>query len=133
MQIKPHFRWLCSYRGSADYMITDETGTYRAELRYRADEEDAAIYNGSREEWNRDVVAAVNVLRRYCADKPIAPHVLAAFNQWRADERAKHIAEMKAQPHRYGEIDENDTRLFPPIIPAKTGHYEVGKGWIIAD
>jgi len=114
-------------------MITDETGTYRAELRYRADDDDAAVYNGTREEWQRDCVAAVNVLRRYCADRPLAPHVVVAFNEWRQEERARYVAKMKADPRRYGEINENDPFLFPTIFPVKTGHYVIGHGWIIAE
>lgn len=129
-QSKFRFRWQCGYRGTTDYMITDNTGTYRAELRHDTRLEHPHDYNcDTIEEWIRDIADSVGILRRYFADKPIPQETIDAFNAWRTAERAQHIREMKARPDRYGPIDENDARMFPPIRPVRAGVYVVGEGW----
>ena len=128
---KVHFRWVCGYRGCTDYMITDDTGTYRAEFRHTLEEYQPGVHNYTPAEWERDVVPTLGLLRRYIPTSPVPAATVAAFNEWRLAERADHVAKMKAAPEKYGEIDEHDTRLFPPILPARTGVYVVGKGWEI--
>ena len=123
-----HFRWTCSYLGVVDYEITDGTGTYRAELRREASDYERGIYNGDEDQWQREVVASIGALHRYISTEWIPDETVRAFNEWRAQKHASTIAEMKAQPHRYGDPTTLE-RDFPPPIPAKSGRYVSGKGW----
>jgi hypothetical protein len=130
--MQPTFKWRCSYQGTVWYDVCDHTGTYEAEFRHRADEYECVGYNGD----PRELVDAIGIFRRShilsSNDEKlfeVPQSTVDAFNAWRIAERAKHVAEIKSQPHRYGEIDESDPFLFPPILPARQGHYVMGKGW----
>jgi hypothetical protein len=82
--MKPTFKWTCSYRGTQWFEVTDETGTYEVELRHRIGESDRAIYNGTDEEWDRDVVGSLNVLHRsHWSNREIPASTVAAFNEGR--------------------------------------------------
>lgn len=124
----PTFRWTCSYMGCAWYEVSDHTGTYEVQLRHHADDYELSIANG--DDVRRDMKAAIGLLHRSGRSwEPIPCETVDAFNAWRLSERAKHIAEMQSQPHRYGDIDPNDTTLFPPIMPVRGAVYVVGPGW----
>ena len=134
----PHFHWKSAYKGEVDYIITDETGTYRASLRYSAGCFHPHEYNcDTIEEWIRDIADSVGVLHKFCSttDGPVPPATLAAFNKWRQDEHDAQIAHLLAHPEKYGNIYEDTSpwwvRALAPPVPAVTGVYVVGKGWEI--
>lgn len=127
------FRWTSGYRGETEYEIYDRTGCYRARLLHTltAYDDKHCPYNGTRADYERDVVGAHNLLHRaYSSDKEIPADTLAAFNQWRAQEHFRHLEDIRSQPTRYGEVKDGDPILTPP--PAvNAGRYEIGKGWIV--
>lgn len=130
MTIKPTFRWTCSYLNCVWYEVTDETGTYEIELRRRVCDYERSIANYTDETWERDVVAAIGLLRRTDSTRPIPDATVAAFNAWRQAERDQWIAKWKANADRYGPFDPNHETA-QPIPPVRAGYYEVGKGWIV--
>lgn len=124
--MKPAFRWTCSYQGLTWFQVTDETGTYEAELRRTCHDYELERANG--DAVREEMKAAVGILRRsHC--KPgdhsfaIPPATVAAFNEWRAAEHAAWLASMRAQPDRYGEISDSE---FPAPMIANPGRFEGG-------
>jgi hypothetical protein len=126
-----HFRFESSYRLSADYLVTDATGTYRVEFRSDAYPYEGSHYNGSAEEYERDVVGGIGLLRRYIADRPPSQEVVDAFNAWRLEEHLTWRRKIEADPDRYGVLKPGDHFLTPPMV-ARGAHYETGRGWIVA-
>lgn len=135
--MKTEFAWKGSYMGTVWFHVSDDTGSYIAEFRKSAGEYELSIANG--DDVRRDVVASIGILRRQHATPEqwksgrayeMPESTIAAFNAWQLAERAEFIAKMKAAPERYGDIDESDSFLFPPIITARRGWYETGVGWI---
>jgi hypothetical protein len=128
--MEPRFRWRCSCRGLVWYSVTDHTGTYEVELRRGVLDYERRDYNGTAEEFARDVVASVGLLRRaYRSDLPIPAETVAAFNAWRAAEHAAQITQLDRSPERYGVIAPTDPIRTPPMV-AVGARYEVGTGWI---
>lgn len=130
---KLSFRWTSSYMGWTEYEVFGDGPSYRLEVRQEAGAYERSIFNGTEEDWQRDVVPTINVLRRkHYITQPLDQHVIEAFNAWRASDHQARLGEILAQPERYGELPENDPlRVPPPIV--RGGHYETGKGWIIQD
>ena len=129
--MKPKFKWTCSYRGTQWFDVTDETGTYEVELRHTITESDRTDYTGTAAEWDREVVASLNVLHRsYRSSREIPASTVAAFNEWRQAERDRLFAEMAADPQRYGDPG-TFAEHFKPITPARGGRYVIGTGWVI--
>ncbi len=123
---RPRFKWKCSYQGSVWYDVWDETGMYEIELRRRADDYERKCYNGDDADWQRNVVDMIGVLRRaYSIDQEIPASTLFAFNAWIITEHEKHVAELKAQPERYGDVSD----IQRPVLPHAAARYE--NGWHI--
>lgn len=137
--MKTQFRFTCSYIGCIWYNVTDESGTYSVEFRHCFSDYESSISNG--DDVRRDCRDAIGILRReHCSDSDmtawrldkrapcfaVSQSTVDAFNAWRAEERASHLAKMKADPARYGE---NSESVFSPIIPARRGWYVSGAGW----
>lgn len=126
------FRWKCSYRGTVWYEVIDQTGRYEVELLRDPAFEDRAHFNGTEAEWQRDVIGKHNVLvRDYMATSPLPDPTLHAFNAWRRAEHAVHLAQLLAEPDRYGQIADTDPVRTPPP-PVSAGYYVVGEGWKIS-
>ena len=121
----PRFKWKCSYQGSVWYEVWDHTGIYEIELRRSADDYERKFYNGDDADWQRNVVAMIGVLRRASGgiDQEVPAQTLRAFNEWLTSEHEKHIAEMKAQPNRYG-TDFSD--IMPPTLAKAAAVYRDG-------
>lgn len=125
-----HFAWKCSYLSLIEYRVTDETGSYLAEIREGFSDYERSICNGP--DVVRDCLASVGMVYRvnghgpdYSRAMPAA--TVAAFNAWRAARHAEALAKMRADPYRYGEISDSD---YPAPIEALRGDYVTGKGWI---
>jgi hypothetical protein len=128
------FRWICSFMGCVEYEVYgDGPKYYCVEVRHEAGDYERSIFNGSEEEWQRDVVAAIDVLRRkYDVARPIDPRVIDAFNAWRTTKHEVQLADILSKPEKYGDLPQNDPLRVPPRV-VRGGHYEVGTGWIIQD
>jgi len=123
----PRFKWKCSYQGSVWYDVWDHTGMYEIELRRRADDYERKCYNGDDTEWQRNVVSMIGVIHRaYSSDIEVPALTLHAFNAWLIAEHEKHIAELKAQPERYGNYWRE---IAKPMLPHAAARYD--KGWQI--
>jgi hypothetical protein len=137
--MKPTFRWHCSYVGTIDYMVTDATGVYRADLRRSFDDYESNISKG--EDVRQECRTAIGILRRSScinvgADRysfTVPRETVDAFNEWRAAEHAAHVAQLRAHPERYREIADDDPLIAAPV-PAKRGEYVFGEHrWQVID
>jgi len=130
-RIEPRFRWTCSYQGSIWYNCTEPTGElYELCLRREAPDYELAGANG--DDCRRDILASVGLLRRSYTGTgrhgEVSRATLDAFNRWRLAEHEKRLAQMEAQPHRYGVIAPDDPLRKPPLV-AWRGFYVIGQGW----
>lgn len=121
----PKFAWQSSFMGTVDYMVTDETGIYRASLRQSVSEYELSIANG--DEVRRDMRGGIGLLVR--GVEPIPAATVAAFNAWRLAEHTRQIAQIDAQPDRYGVLAPDDSLRRPPMV-ARAAEYVTGRGWI---
>lgn len=126
------FRWTCSFMGQMEYEVIGDGAPYRVEVRREAGAYERSIFNGDETEWQRDVVAAVDVLHRVShPEKPVPAGVVEAFNGWLQERHAAHAADIARQPDRYGVLAEDDPILKAPRA-VRGGHYVVDRGWVIA-
>ena len=124
------FRWTCAYMGCVEYEVLGDGPPYKVEIRRSTSEYERSIFNGTEDEWQRDVLEAMGGLRRYHTPcEPIPDAVVDAFNEWRAAEHAARMRELRSQPERYGEIAEDDPAFAPPS-PAHALVYVPAKGWM---
>jgi len=122
------FRWTCSYGDEVNYQVYGDGQPYEATVRWEASDYFRSIWNGDEASWQAQCVAAIGLIRgRTC--EPMSQDVVDAFNAWRAHEHARGIAELKANPGKYGVIDENDDLHKPP--PVVRGAYWGDGKWII--
>jgi hypothetical protein len=129
------FRWMSAFLNIYHYEVLGDGAPYRIETRHpiaaAQNDYQRAIFNGTEEEWQRDVIAATNLLFRATEiDRPLSRAVVDAFNAWRAAEHQRAIGEIRENPAKYGEIEQNDPVLTPPPI-VRGAHYVVGQGWVV--
>lgn len=124
------FRWVSSYMGAVDYEVIDETEVYRVTVREEAGVYLRSIYNGTPEEFERDVVGEVGLIHRHAdVEVPIPGGTVEAFNRWRFDSHQLSLDQMDAQPERFGVISADDPLRKPPVTVIG-GHYALGRGWV---
>ena len=127
---KFEFRWKCSYMGTIDYEVFGDGEAYKVEVRRSAGDYERTIFNGDDARWQRDVVDAIDLIRRSSSPStPISPETVAAFNAWLLSEHLANVAKLRAAPERYGIIAADDPILVPPR-PVTGARYEVGTGWV---
>lgn len=126
------FSWTCSYMGCAEYRVLGDGAPYLIEVRRSVSEYQRSIFNGTEDEWEREIIASIGGVRRYSDPcTALSPAVVEAFNHWRAAEHAERIAELRSDPERFGELDPSDPSLQPP--PRAHGLvYIAGTGWSTA-
>ena len=125
------FAWTCGYRGTTWYNVYGDGATYEVKVRRTILNDEASLYNGTPEEFARDVVGAVGLVHRtYRNSQPIPDAVVAAFNAWRAQEHAKILAMISEAPDRYGHLATDDPIRQPPAV-VRGARYVVGTGWAI--
>ncbi len=132
MMTEPRFTWKCSYMGTVDYMVTDDTGTYFAELRHSVDSYELSLANGDgvRADWKSSIgiLRRRNCIRRadgsYSFEVP--PETVDAFNAWCLQRYRESMAHLESQPERYGFIPPDDPIRKPPIL-ARGGDYRFGE------
>jgi hypothetical protein len=130
----PRFRWTCSYMNTVDYEVCDASGVYAIEMRRGLCDYEIGI---TRPQDIPEKESAIGILRRRHGIPPdysyeLPQSVVDAFNKWQADKHAAWIANMKAQPDRYGTFHEGDPLLVPPMV-ARRGRWIRGQGWIDTD
>jgi hypothetical protein len=123
------FRWTCAYMGCVEYEVLGDGPQYKVEIRRSTSEYERSVFNGTEDEWQRDVLGALGGLRRYhMPTESIPDPVVDAFNDWRAAEHSARMRELRSQPERYGEIAEDDP-VFAPPPPVHALVYAPGEGW----
>lgn len=126
------FRWTCSYMGTVDYMVYGDGSPYSATVRRNASDYEKSIYNhvSPLADWERDVVASIDLLHRCDSRFPLAQAVVDAFNNWQLTEHNGFIKQIRDNPARYGELANNDPLLTPPK-PVHGAFYKAGTGWVV--
>ncbi len=127
----PRFSWTSAYRGEVDYDVVDDTGRYRASLRYEAPEYEGGRWNYTPAEFARDIVGSLGLLRCSDSRRLIPRATIEAFNAWREDKFRTELAHLQANPERYGEIVEGSEPWLTAPTPARAAHYVVGTGWVV--
>lgn len=123
------FQWTCAYMGVTEYEVAGDGPAYRVELRREAPDYERAVYSGSDEQWQREVVGAIGLLRRmYRSGDPIPQAVVVAFNAWRASEHERLIAEIQRdRAFRVG------ASLPEPPPAVQGGIYVPERGWVTTE
>lgn len=116
--------------GEAEYRITGDGAPYLVRVRRSADEFHRSIFNGTAEDWAREVVGALNRIIR-CSDPatPVPCDVVAAFNDWLDREHAALITAIRADRERSGHPGDDHPALGPPIDVQRAA-YVTGTGWV---
>ena len=125
-----HFEWKSGYMGTVDYIVTDETGTFRASLRHSLGDYERSVLNPhAGENYPAQVESEIGILRRCVCDNrgEVLPETLAAFNAWRTSEHERQMAHMRAHPDRYG--TEFNEPWFQPPKPVHAGRWSKESGW----
>lgn len=127
------FRWKCSAFGTVWYLASGDGEPYEIEVRRFASDHERRIFNGDEVEWRRDVLGAIDLLRRSSwPDRPLPAELVAAFNAWLLAEHERHVRLIKAHPDRYGDVSDDDPLLAPPR-PVRGARYVVGSGWAVEE
>lgn len=127
------FAFRCSYRLYTSWQVYGDGQSYEVETTREGPawlvDSCREVWNGSAADFDREVIGATNTLHKYASWEPISDDVVAAFNAWRAAEHARQIAELDANPARYGVIAADDPiRLAPPVLTG--ARYVGGIGWV---
>lgn len=127
--MKYRFEWKTGYMGCVDYMVTDQTGTFRATLRHELGDYERSILNPHAPNIVRDTESEIGLLVRCVCDNSgeISPQTIDAFNAWRASEHERQMAHMRANPDRYG--TEFNEPWFQPPMPVSAGRWTKESGW----
>lgn len=124
------FENVSAYMGTFDYMVYGDGQPYRVEVRRSAGDYERSVFNGDDARWNRDVLGAIDLLRRTSdPGRALTAAVVAAFNQWQAARHATNLARIVSNPARYGELAADDALRIPPR-PVRGAVYQVGTGWV---
>ena len=125
------FAFKCGFMGTVSYTVTDETGTFEAELRHTLGSYERSILNpyagaGDIVSYPDQVATEIGILRRSPCDNAgeVRPSTVTAFNHWRATEHARAVAFMLERPERFGDVSD---MIAPP--PVAGGRWSKGTGW----
>jgi hypothetical protein len=119
-----------AYMGTFDYTVYGDGQPYRVEVRRTAGDYERSVFNGDDARWDRDVVGAIDLLRRTgnpC--QALSDPVVEAFNDWQAARHSANLARIEANPARYGEVPPDDALRIPPR-PVRGAMYRIGTGWV---
>lgn len=88
----------------------------------------AETYNGTRAEFERDVVARLDTIVGE-HNQPVSRELCALFNRWRRESFEARVERILSQPDRYGITSRNDPWFVEPaiVVPAV---YVPGEGWV---
>ncbi|UGY15204.1 hypothetical protein HAP48_0042885 [Bradyrhizobium septentrionale] len=129
----PTFRWKLSYMGGVEYEVHDETGSYLVEIAMRSPNSyHLSVCNG--DDVRSEVKSRVGILRRCSCIRradgswtfEVGPEVVDAFNEWRMEQHFMWLAQLEAQPERYGVIGPDDEFRRLPLM-ARGGDYRFGE------
>lgn len=124
----PRFAWKVSFADYVEFEVTDESGTYRVEMRQRPPSA-YWLQHANGDDVRRDMHADLGLLRlSHGFPFEVSRATLDAFNAWRLAEHEDHIRQMEARPDRYGVIAADDPLRQPPLV-AWRGFYVSGQGW----
>lgn len=124
------FEWKSSYMGETDYIIHDETGSYRATLRHNLGDYERSILNYDAAGIAKHVESKIGLLVRSVCDNEgeIPAATIAAFNAWCDSEYEAAESHFLANPDRYGE-ESNWRDICKRPIPVSAGRWTLESGW----
>lgn len=95
--MKIRFEFKSSYQGEFDYIVHDYDNKEEYRIHYRTALNDylEKFYNGSKEEYLRDVVGSLYIVHRTC--EKIKPEVVKAFRNHLQDEWNKYLEYCKVK------------------------------------
>jgi hypothetical protein len=124
------FVWKVSYQHTAGYEVHGDGPRYLIEERREPSAYDLETYNGTMDQWNREVIGSVGTIHRLKEmTTPIPQAVVDAFNAWRLTEWERDVGAILAD-RRYDGIGRNDS-IFKPPQKVKGAHWVPGTGWAI--
>jgi hypothetical protein len=141
---KYHFTLEGSGLGETTWRVAGPGELTRLRVRYEATAYQRSIANYTHEEWERDVVGAINLLVDANGGREVPQDLVDAFNAWRLDSYTRHRQQIDTQPERYGVVDWDKDTVFrnPPTVrgaryivrwnrpgPDQWKHGCVGLGW----
>ena len=97
------FRWKCSYMNEIWFEVLGDGDRYEMVYRTGTSDYELSICNGGAERYYRDCAPLVGWLRREMSG-PLSPEVVRAYNAWRVAERDEWVAQLTANPQRYGHM-----------------------------
>ena len=98
--------------GETTYRVSGAGDLTRLRVRYEATEwQRVNVHSCSDEEWQRDVVGAINLLVDASGGRPVPQDMVSAFNAWRMEAYNLLRRKVNAQPDAYGEVECRKTRL----------------------
>lgn len=103
----PSFRWTCGFMGRTTWIVSDHSGTFEVEHRHTTCGYERSIHNGDDGDFQRTVVAMLGTILRHDG-RPLDQRTVDAFNAHKASEHARQIAQLRADPERYGPILDSD-------------------------
>lgn len=123
------FRWTCAGAGFVEYEVTGDGTPYCVEVQ-RGGPYYRPIFAGTEEDWQRDVVPAIGILRRvYRLWEAVPQPVVEAFNAWRD---AEYDREMSNLARWCGGRVPADPWIERPT-PVRGGKYVPECGWVATD
>lgn len=122
--MKPHFQFASSYMNTVEYECSDSTGCYRLKLRVGVSDYERSIYNGTREDYERECAAVTGYLTAIGGRRvPLA--TVAAFNDWQKKKNRLSNSRFDADPERYGFISADDP-IRQPTLAKGAAHWDDG-------
>jgi hypothetical protein len=112
--------------GETTYRVAGAGDLTRLRVRYEATEwQRTNVHSCSDDEWQRDVVGAINLLVDANGGRRVPQDVVDAFNAWRLREYNSHRRQIDAQPERYGIVDWDKDPVFKRPAEVRGARYRV--------
>jgi len=136
MQKKYHFEYILSYQGEAEYKAIDLNDTNKQTREHRISHRTGlsdylkTYYNGTAEEYERDIIGSLYYITYY--DKNfMTPELVSEFKAYLQDEWNKQLIGLKARAEKYKNNPEIALiyEAYGPATPLVKGGACWEKGW----
>ena len=112
--------------GETTYRVSGAGDLTRLRVRFEATEwQRTNVHSCSDEEWQRDVVGAINLLVDASGGRPVPQDMVSAFNAWRTEAYSLLRRKVDTQPDVYGEVDWEKDPPFRPPAEVRGAQYRV--------
>ena len=111
--------------GETTYRVSGAGDLTRLRVRCEATEWQRANSSYTDDDWQRDVVGAINLLVDASGGRRVPQDVVDAFNAWRLETYNSHRRQIDAQPERYGIVDWDKDPVFKRPAEVRGARYRV--------